>query len=463
MPLTEKPDIDVLVARGDIVGLLKVLRAEKDSELRLAAARALVKILIDSLEHAHSLADVLDRALAAELACALKHTRALDEDLARAIALDHAIELTHNIDYARGLARSCKIADSISIVGSLDHALSHLPLRGLNPTPDRAPDFHLYDSLDGALALGGALFLARALSHNLASITPLDSVFVSDRDRIERYRAALEAAHASGDRPAAARQLFFLGSEFARQGDVGSAIAHYEGVLSESTGVLKKEQTQEVQAKLEALKEYRRRSASYFTSIKHPRRLSKRLSSRFKIFIYPSEDRAEVEKVLREAFDDEEWTGSVHPSGVETGDLVVLKLWSAEIEFSGEVVKRIEHDINQVTIGAKPKDTCHPGAHTVTLSISRKDTGEEISSVDFTVQVVDFAFDHVSRPLLSNVVSGVSGVFGAAAFVVTLFGDIDKALGLTAGTAALAVAAFFQARVWQLFRRPATTVTPYPP
>jgi hypothetical protein len=280
---------------------------------------------------------------------------------------------------------------------------------------------------------------------------------------MEHHQEVLEATSLTGDRSGVVEMLIFLGDDLARQGVVDPAIMYYEEALGESADILRKEQTQQVQTSLEALKEYRRRSSSYLTSIKHPRRLSKRLSSRFKIFIYPSEDRAEVEKVLREAFDDEEWTGSVHPSGVETGDLVVLKLWSADIEFSGEVVKRIEHVVNQVTIGAKPKDTCHPGDHTVTLSISKKDTGEEISSVDFTVQVVDFAFDHVSRPLLSNVVSAVSGVFGAAAFAFSLFTDIDKTLGLTAGTAALAVAAFIQARVWQLFRRPSTTVTPYPP
>jgi hypothetical protein len=418
MPVADKPDIDALIyalilRRYDEDALLEVLCAADDRELQSQAIAALVRILDRILkrdpDYARDLADTGIRS--------------------RALAIVSTLDYDNERNYNLVLARSLVLTRDLALLLDLD--LDYDYVRG-------ARQESLSPYLVGTPEPIDDLVLARRLACNIA----------------------LALAHSSGDHPTPARTSVFLGDEFARQGVVEPAILYYEDALSESANVLEEEQAQEVQTKLEALKEYRRRSASYLTSIKHPRRLSKRLSSKFKIFIYPSEDRAEVEKVLREVFDDENWTGSVHPSGVGTGDLVVLKLWSADIEFSGGVVKRIEHDINQVTIGAKPKDTCHPGGHAVTLSISRKDTGEEISSVDFTVQVVDFAFDHVSRPLLSNVVSGVSGVFGAVAFVVTLLTDIDTALGLGAGTAALAVAAFFQARVWQLFRRPSTTVTP---
>ena len=49
---------------------------------------------------------------------------------------------------------------------------------------------------------------------------------------------------------------------------------------------------------------------------------------------------------------------------------------------------------------------------------------------------------------------------GGARWLAQAKGECIILWGSTAGTAALAIAAFVQARVWQLFRRPSTSVTP---
>ena len=72
--------------------------------------------------------------------------------------------------------------------------------------------------------------------------------------------------------------------------------------------------------------------------------------------------------------------------------------------------------------------------------------------------VVDFAFDHVSRPWLSNLTSVVLGTGSAVAFVLTLLGQVDQTLGLATGGAIGAVAGFIHMRYLSLFKLHRTSV-----
>ena len=132
---------------------------------------------------------------------------------------------------------------------------------------------------------------------------------------------------------------------------------------------------------------------------------------------------------------------------------MVIKLSSQYIDFGDPVTKTLEDDINETDIFGTPKDVSRPGNHLVKLSITDKETGHEYESKTFEVKVVDFAFDHISRPFLLQVTSAISGLASVATYLLTYFQDIDKAFGYTAGTAILLVGTAIFTRSHMLYRR----------
>ena len=92
----------------------------------------------------------------------------------------------------------------------------------------------------------------------------------------------------------------------------------------------------------------------------------------------------------------------------------------------------------------RPLADCPPGAHDALVLITEAgDSGVQIDTVAFAIKVRDYAFDHVSRPALTKIASAISGLAGASLFVLTFLEKLDKALGLSGGTAALLVMGFF--------------------
>jgi len=142
-----------------------------------------------------------------------------------------------------------------------------------------------------------------------------------------------------------------------------------------------------------------------------------------------------------------------------TGRLVEVSLFSPDIEFSASVSLRLDMScINKAAFTAKPKDTCYPGKHTVKISVRDKDNGSEIISHTFFVDVVDFAFDHVSRPLLSKASSVVLGSTSLLTYVLTTLHQIDTVLGLTSGTVAAILAGMLYTQFHYLYKRPLRSV-----
>ena len=82
-----------------------------------------------------------------------------------------------------------------------------------------------------------------------------------------------------------------------------------------------------------------------------------------------------------------------------------------------------------------------PGKHDALATIVDAQTKDGYESVEFTIKVVDYAFDHVSTPLMSKASSAFFGIVSAGSFVLTSLKEIDIALGLTAGTAAATLTA----------------------
>jgi hypothetical protein len=188
-------------------------------------------------------------------------------------------------------------------------------------------------------------------------------------------------------------------------------------------------------------------------SLAHPKLLSKRFASSFVIHLYLPEARKEVDERLKSDFHDREPTEHLYDSELTIGRTVQIKLWSPEITFPDPIKKRLANAVNTVSFLGKPNDDCQPGTHWATLVISDAETDNEIHSINYSVQVVDYAFDHVSRPLLSNAVSFILGVGSLTMYLLTLLGQIDTTYGLASGTAAGATATFIHVRFLNLYQR----------
>lgn len=215
---------------------------------------------------------------------------------------------------------------------------------------------------------------------------------------------------------------------------------------------------QKAEAKLKARRESVRKK--YRTSIAHPKLLSKRYSSRFVVQIYLPELRAQVALTLAREFQKQEIAELVRDSEFKTGQEIEIMLSSPGIVFSGPVKKKLDKDIIITNFSAKPDDGCHPGIHQVVLSLSDPKTQFEYQSISFTVKVTDFAFDHISRPFISNLTSIALGTGSVIMFVLTLLGQIDTTFGLTSGTVAGTMASAIYVRFLQLYQRPKITNTP---
>ena len=233
------------------------------------------------------------------------------------------------------------------------------------------------------------------------------------------------------------------------QGDVGGSVI----ITGDSNRInrIEKERIQKIEAKRKARQ--RAFKEKYRISIAHPKLLSKRYSSRFLVQIYLPKMRADVLRAVKSAFK-ENMAEHIQDSELETGQAVKLKLSSPEIAFSEPVIKKLDKSVNTTNFTAKPNDGCYPGIHTIVLSISDADTGFEYQSISFTVQVVDFAFDHVSRPLLSKAFSIATGIGSLVMFVLTLLGQIDMTLGLATGTTAGILASGIYGRFVSLYQQP---------
>jgi hypothetical protein len=139
---------------------------------------------------------------------------------------------------------------------------------------------------------------------------------------------------------------------------------------------------------------------------------------------------------------------------------LTFKLFSPEITFSEPVVKKLSNSNQSINFTAKPKDSCYPGNHQAIFSICDNKTNLEFQSISFTVQITDFVFDHVSRPLFTNGVSIFLGIGSLAMFTLTLLGQIDSTFGLASGTVAGSLASAVYMRFVSLYQRIKVTHTP---
>lgn len=195
-------------------------------------------------------------------------------------------------------------------------------------------------------------------------------------------------------------------------------------------------------------------------SISYPQQFSKRYSSLLLVQIYIPEMRTKVNQAVVSEFGQQKVTEHIKGSELKKGQTIRVKLSSPNIVFSDPVVKKLGYDINTLNFLAKPDDNCEPGIHKVLLSISNPDTQIEYQSINFSIRVTDFVFDHISRPFLSKIMSGVLGISSMLMFILTFLGQIDSTFGLTSGTIAGTLASAIYIQFFSLYKFGKTTTMP---
>lgn len=196
----------------------------------------------------------------------------------------------------------------------------------------------------------------------------------------------------------------------------------------------------------------------YHLSISHPKLLSKRNETAFLLQIFLPREVEKVGSNIREEFDEQETTEHLRDSELKKGDVIKVKFFHPDIDFPEPAPKVLDKSVNRIVLLGKPKDTCEPGDHKVLVTISDAGTGHERESFTIMVNVVDFAFGKVSRPLLSKISAVVLGLGSFTMFVLALLEQIDKTVGLTSGTAAGVLMLAITTNFYNLYQRnrPAT-------
>jgi hypothetical protein len=194
-----------------------------------------------------------------------------------------------------------------------------------------------------------------------------------------------------------------------------------------------REQLSSLQEFCDHVEEFLGKPARFVLSLAHARLLSKSYSSWFLVQVYLPGDRRKARIALHNLFQGQSIETSVR-SKLTPGPIVEIQLSSLELDFSGPVKKKVEAGGLEAKFLGKPKEDCRPGSHHAMLALKDATTGQEYESVAFTIRVVDYAFDHVSRPVVAKAVSAATGIGSLATFFLTSLGHIDKGFGLASGT-----------------------------
>lgn len=188
-------------------------------------------------------------------------------------------------------------------------------------------------------------------------------------------------------------------------------------------------------------------------SVAHPKLLSKRFPSSIKVIIYPLRESGKLESIIKQEIDNAMIATYSGDTSLVAGNHVVIELSSQDIEFSKPVTKHLSDGINDISFTAKPKDAAFVGENRIKLSVTDKETNHEYVSLIFKIKIVDFVFDHISRPLLSQLASFILGLASVVTYTLTLIGKIDETLGLASGTTAAIIATFVYGRFYISFMR----------
>lgn len=188
-------------------------------------------------------------------------------------------------------------------------------------------------------------------------------------------------------------------------------------------------------------------------SIAHPKILSKRFEFQLIVQLFFEEDLVAVMGNLRKNFKNQDFSEYQYSTNVVVGQKIKIDLSSPDFDLSKPAVKLMSKSVNKFIFLGKPKDNCEPGYHKILLSIIDENTGLEIEALTINVRVVDFAFDHIPRPVISKTLSSILGVGSTIIFLLTFLEQVDKTFGYASGTAAGTLAAFLYLNFYSAYKK----------
>lgn len=189
-------------------------------------------------------------------------------------------------------------------------------------------------------------------------------------------------------------------------------------------------------------------------SIAYPRRLSKGDDPPFLVTFFPEKTREIIKEHIVSLFEDEKYLEEVVETVLHSGMDVTIEPTSHDIDFKPERYSaKLQDESNYFQFTCKPKPDSKPGKHRVTVVVVDQATDQLILSAMVSVQVVDYITDSISRPLVSKVGCVILGINSLLMSLLGLLGQIDITVGLTSGTAFMALAALLYSRFLALYRR----------
>jgi serine/threonine protein kinase len=178
--------------------------------------------------------------------------------------------------------------------------------------------------------------------------------------------------------------------------------------------------------------------------VAHPNKLSKGRESKILIILHLEGARVEAREIVSRDLGEpggrpDDYDTEKDRTAIRPGEQVQVEIFCPEIEFSGAVALSLDERLNVARFLAKPKDDCHASSHQIKVLVKTLGTGVERYSSYAQLTVIDYLFDHVSRPLVNHCISAIVTIGSIGTFCLTLLGRIDHAFGLTAGTAGLVI------------------------
>lgn len=173
----------------------------------------------------------------------------------------------------------------------------------------------------------------------------------------------------------------------------------------------------------------------------YPDFLSKGKPFKFLLFIFLKKHEAEVDIKIDKLFPINKHIETATNVEFPVKCKLIIKLFSHNIDFSEQKVISLPKEINEFQFIGQPKDTCKIGKDTILLTISDQTTNEELLSAAFEANIVDYAFDHVSRPVFGYASSIILGLTSLIITVLTTLEQIDKTTGFASGATLLVLTA----------------------
>jgi hypothetical protein len=179
--------------------------------------------------------------------------------------------------------------------------------------------------------------------------------------------------------------------------------------------------------------------------------------SKFLVQIFPRRRHQAAAELVKAIFPETETLEAAWEARLRQGAKVRISLTSQSVDFAAPVWKRIVSAGIDTTFQGTPKASAPPGINVAVIAICDED-GVEILSLPFDIYIVDYAFDHVSRPFAGGVIGGVAGALAVCMLVLALIMRTGQVLTAISGAIGLALSGLVFAWINSLFRRQSTIV-----